>query len=215
MRFASGITILLLGLSLQLFSERAQAQVVTAGPDSVMVLTPEADSVAQEKKFFLSGLKDLGRPGKAALFSAALPGLGQAYNGAYWKIPVIYATGAVLGYFLIDNNNKYQDFRAAVLQRRTNSDKYQDHPIYGVQRSNGSAQLLYSRDYYRRNRDLTIILSVGAYALNIAEAYVHAHLKDFDVGDNLTLRVQPDLFQTPAANSMTPGLTLTLYTRTK
>ncbi|MBD1397566.1 hypothetical protein H9Q13_10340 [Pontibacter sp. JH31] len=205
-----------MGLSFQFLSLEAHGQEITAGPDSVLVLTPEADTVAQEKQFFLSGFKNLGRPGRAALFSAAIPGLGQVYNGAWWKVPIIYATGGVLGYFIIDNNNKYQDFRVALNARnRDSSDVYVNSLIYGIQRSNGTQNLRYSRDFYRRNRDLTIILSVVAYTMQIAEAYVHAHLREFDVSENLTLRVQPDLFRTPASNGMTPGLTLTLYTRTK
>ncbi|MDX5482622.1 MAG: DUF5683 domain-containing protein [Hymenobacteraceae bacterium] len=216
MRLVPGLAFLLMGLIFQLIPlQAAKAQEITAGPDSVLVLTPEADTVAQEKQFFLSGFKNLGRPGRAALFSAAIPGLGQVYNGAWWKVPIIYATGGVLGYFLVDNNNKYQEFRVAVNARRDSSDIYVNHPVYGLQRSNGTQNLRYSRDYYRRNRDLTIILSVVAYGMQIAEAYVHAHMRDFDVGETLTLRVQPDLFRTPASNSMTPGLTLTLYTRTK
>ncbi|WP_224744218.1 DUF5683 domain-containing protein [Pontibacter aquaedesilientis] len=216
MRLAPGIVILLMGLSFQFLSLEAHGQEITAGPDSVLVLTPEADTVAQEKQFFLSGFKNLGRPGRAALFSAAIPGLGQVYNGAWWKVPIIYATGGVLGYFIIDNNNKYQDFRVALNARnRDSSDVYVNSLIYGIQRSNGTQNLRYSRDFYRRNRDLTIILSVVAYTMQIAEAYVHAHLREFDVSENLTLRVQPDLFRTPASNGMTPGLTLTLYTRTK
>ncbi|MHC2993414.1 hypothetical protein OB13_18230 [Pontibacter sp. HJ8] len=215
MRVAPGIVLLLVGLALQFQVSSAHAQVITTGPDSVVVLSPETDSIAQQNKFFLSGLKNLDRPGKAALLSAAFPGLGQAYNKAYWKIPIIFATGAVLGYFIIDNNDKYQDFRQATIQRRDKKDKYMNDPIYGDQRPNGAQNLRSSRDFYRRNRDLTIILSVGAYAMNIAEAYVHAHLKEFEVGDDLSLRLQPDLFHTPANRSVAPGLTLTLYTRTK
>jgi hypothetical protein len=216
MRIVPGILVLLIGLTFLLLAPNAYGQVITEGPDSVVVLTPEVDTVAQEKKFFLSGLKNLDRPGKAALYSAVLPGLGQAYNGAWWKVPIIYATGGVLGYFIIDNNNKYQDFRVAVNQRRDKlDDKYKEDPIYGTQRSNGTQNLRYSRDFYRRNRDLTIIFSVLAYGMQIAEAYVHAHLRQFDVGDNLSLRVEPDLLRSPLHRNVTPGLTLTLYTRTK
>ncbi|MDX5437323.1 MAG: DUF5683 domain-containing protein, partial [Pontibacter sp.] len=68
----------------------------------------------------------------------------------------------------------------------------------------------------RRNRDLTIIISVVAYSLQIAEAYVHAHLKDFEVSEDLALRVQPSLVPvTSRPGAITPGLTLTLYTRSK
>ncbi|WP_255593684.1 DUF5683 domain-containing protein [Pontibacter sp. HSC-14F20] len=221
MRLAPGIALLVVLFVSQLLPTQARAQVVTSGPDSVLVITSEADT-AQQKKFFLSGFKNLGRPGRAALFSAVIPGAGQVYNRAWWKVPIIYATGGVLGYFIIDNNNKYQDFRTA-LNIRTDLtgapdeevDAYYDDPVYGFENQRGTQNLRYSRDFYRRNRDLTIILSVLAYGMQIAEAYVHGHLREFDVSDNLSLRVQPDVFRTPATNGITPGLTLTLYTRTK
>ncbi|SIT76725.1 DUF5683 domain-containing protein [Pontibacter indicus] len=221
MRLAPGIALLVALFVSQLLPTQARAQVVTSGPDSVLVITSEADT-AQQKQFFLSGFKNLGRPGRAALFSAVIPGAGQVYNGAWWKVPIIYATGGVLGYFIIDNNNKYQDFRTALNIRTGRSDQfaqvydaYYDDRIYGADVQVGTKNLRSSRDFYRRNRDLTIILSVLAYGMQIAEAYVHGHLREFDVSDNLSLRVQPGVFQTPAANSVTPGLTLTLYTRTK
>ncbi|WP_437179350.1 DUF5683 domain-containing protein [Pontibacter liquoris] len=164
-----------------------------------------------KKGFFLSRWD---KPAKAAFFSAVIPGGGQIYNKSYWKLPIVYGTAAVLGYYWIDNNNKYQDFREAVVQRATKTDKYVDSPIYGVSNTRGTQNLRYSRDFYRRNRDLTILLSIGAYGLQIAEAYVHAHMKQFDVGDNLSLRLQPDLMRVPHTNSFTPGVTLTLYTTT-
>ena len=221
MRLAPGIALLVVLLFSQLLPSQARAQVVTSGPDSVLVLTSEADTT-QQKQFFLSSFKNLTRPGRAALFSAIVPGAGQVYNGAWWKVPIIYATGGVLGYFIIDNNNKYQDFRAALNTRRGNNgdfyqvyDAYYFDRVYGADVQVGTKNLRSSRDFYRRNRDLTIILSVLAYGMQIAEAYVHGHMREFDVSDNLSLRVQPDVFRTPAANSVTPGLTLTLYTRTK
>ncbi|MDO6391186.1 DUF5683 domain-containing protein [Pontibacter sp. BT731] len=221
MRLAPGIALLVVLFVSQLLPMQARAQVVTSGPDSVLVITSEADTT-QQKQFFLSGFKNLGRPGRAALFSAIIPGAGQVYNGAWWKVPIIYATGGVLGYFIIDNNNKYQDFRNALNARTDNNsgfyqvyDAYYFDRIYGANVPIGTKNLRSSRDFYRRNRDLTIIISVLAYGMQIAEAYVHGHLREFDVSDNLSLRVQPDVFRTPAANGVTPGLTLTLYTRTK
>jgi hypothetical protein len=217
MRIAPGIAFFLLGLAFQFLSLQAHGQVFTTSPDSVLVLTPEADTVAQEKQFFLSGLKNLDRPGRAAVFSAVLPGLGQVYNGAWWKVPIIYATGGVIGYFIVDNHRNYKDFELALEQRLdpNATDNYVDHRYYGVDWPAGTRNLGLSRDYHRRFRDMSIIIGVIAYTMNIAEAYVHGHMREFDVGENLSLRVQPDMFRTPAANTLTPGLTLTLYTRTK
>lgn len=214
MRAAPGIALFVSLLVFQLWPAQVHAQFITAGQDSVMVLTSDADTT-QQKQFFLSGFKNLGRPGRAAVFSAVVPGLGQIYNGAWWKAPIIYATGGVLGYFIVDNHTKYKDFSEAVILRRDNADKYIDDNVYGLQRQNGTQNLRVSKDFYRRNRDLTVILSVLAYGMQIAEAYVHGHLREFDVGDNLSLRVQPDVFRTPASNSFSPGLTLTLSPKTK
>ena len=209
MRQNIGLAAVLLGILLYFAPAPVSAQRVTAGPDTTQIQVPLPDSAVQ-KTFFLDTWD---RPARAALFSAVIPGAGQVYNKAYWKVPIIYATGAVLGYFLIDNNNKYQDFRQALNQRsRNETDRYVDDRIYGVNNPRGSENLRFSRDFYRRNRDLTIMLSVVAYGLNIAEAYVHAHLKDFDISEDLSLRVQPDLLPVRGNSySMAPGLTLVLY----
>ena len=209
-----------------LYVAPASAQVITEGPDSVRVLVP--DTLSQDSSgFFLSkfkNLKNLDRPAKAALWSAVIPGGGQFYNKAYWKVPIVYATGAVLGYFLIDNNTKYQSYRYAYIYRRDKDpstvDEYANNPDFPyLSEANGTLaeqNLKYRRDGYRRNRDLTVLLSIGAYGLQIAEAYVHAHLKEFDVSDDLTLRILPGMVPIAASTpTMAPALTFTLYTRPK
>lgn len=205
----------LLGMVLYFAPTYSQGQVITAGPDSVRVPIP-ADTAARQG-FFLSTWD---KPAKAALFSAVIPGAGQVYNKAYWKVPIVYATGAVLAYFYIDNNNNYQDYRKALLLRTdgdsTTIDQYANSAILGTQNTNALSNLRYRRDFWRRNRDLTIIISVAAYTLQIAEAYVHAHLKDFEVGEDLALRIRPNLLPMRSQpGTLTPGLTLTLYTRPK
>ncbi|AKD04517.1 DUF5683 domain-containing protein [Pontibacter korlensis] len=216
MRLKFGAMAWLLGLVLYFAPAQSQGQVMTVGPDSVRVPLPT--DTTTEKRFFLSRWD---KPAKAAFFSAVIPGAGQFYNKAYWKIPIVYATGAVLTYFYIDNNNNYQDYREALLIRQDNNpdtkDQFADLPYLGeAEGQRAINNLKYRRDFWRRNRDLTIILSVAAYSLQIAEAYVHAHLKDFEVGEDLALRVQPNLVPIHAQpNSFTPGLSLTLYTRTK
>ena len=217
MRLQFGAAVFLLSILLYFSPASAVGQIVTVGQDSVPVAVAVPDTA--QKRFFLSTWD---KPAKAALFSAVIPGAGQVYNRAYWKVPIIYATGAVLGYFLIDNHTKWQDFREALnLRNRDSSDVYVNDRIYGVYNpqngvltQRGTENLRLSRDFYRRNRDLTIMLSVLAYGLNIAEAYVHAHLKEFDVSDDLSLRVQPDVIPVNGSyRNMTPGLTLVLYAK--
>jgi hypothetical protein len=212
MKLNRGAAAVLTAILLYFNLPSSYGQVVTEGPDSLRV--PVSDTLNVGKGFFLSKWD---KPTKAALLSAVIPGAGQIYNKAYWKAPLVWATGATIGYFIIDHNKNYQDFRQALIQRnRDSSDVYVNDPIYGIQRQNGTLNLRYSRDFYRRNRDLTIMISVLAYGLNIAEAYVHAHLREFDVSDDLALKIQPDFL--PIHNSkaaLTPGITLVLYTKSK
>ncbi len=130
---------------------------------------------------------------KAALFSAVLPGAGQAYNRKYWKIPVVYAGFGTLIYFIHSNHTEYVKFRdaysfkAAATPDSSLYNEYADrYPL---------ASLLEGRDYYRRNRDLTYILTSVWYLLNVVDAAVDAHLFDYDISDNLSLSWKPD-FQT-------------------
>jgi hypothetical protein len=150
-------------------------------------------------------------PRKATLFSAALPGLGQIYTKQYWKLPILYAGVGVLGYFIIDNNRNYIIWRDRYITQRTASESKLELPI--VFPTTGTAipldRLKQAKDYYRRNRDFTVILSGLAYALNIVDANVTAHLKDFDLSDDLSLSVQPSVDQ--AAGLPVTGVSLTLH----
>jgi hypothetical protein len=127
-------------------------------------------------------------PGRAGLFSALVPGLGQAYNEKYWKIPIIYSVFAGLYFIGEDSNSKY------LLFRRAYSKEYVDPSIAKYSPENLRENMV----YYKRNRDLNIIMGVAAYLLNILDASVDAHLMDYDISDDLSLNIQPDFktFQT-------------------
>ena len=132
--------------------------------------------------------------GKAAAYSAILPGLGQAYNRKYWKIPIIYAGFGLLGYFVVTNNTEYKDFKEAYVYV-ANADTFEiDNPY--IDKYNQS-QLKEAMDYYRRNRDLSIILGGLWYTLNILEAYVDAHFFDYDISEDLTLSIRPSTVFNP------------------
>jgi hypothetical protein len=196
------LCILLLAAGIQM---EGFGQVVTEGADSTLVRT-DAQSLPPKQK-------GLTGPGKAALMSAVVPGLGQAYNKSYWKIPIIYATGAVLGYFLKTNNQGYLDYKQGILVR-LDADTLNDVDQFTERLRNLTPEqrinsLKRGRDTYRRWRDYTVLYSIVAYALNITEAYVHAHLKGFDVSEELTLKVQPHVIQT-SAYSFTPAFSLSI-----
>lgn len=125
-------------------------------------------------------------PSKAAFYSAVLPGLGQAYNKQYWKIPIVYgAIGASL-YSYSWNNTKYHDYRNAYKRRLSG---YRDDQFQFLD----DGRLIRAQRYHQRNRDLSMLVAVACYALNIVEANVAAHLMQFNVDENLSMA--PQLYQ--------------------
>ena len=145
---------------------------------------------------------------RAALYSLVLPGLGQAYNKKYWKIPIIYAGFGAFTYFIITNNNEYVQFKEAYIYTANGETYPIDNPYVGKY---NQTQLKEAMDYYRRNRDLSAILGVLWYTLNILEAYVDAHFYDYDISDDLTMRVSPSVTNMPLAPLQpAPGIKLSL-----
>lgn len=128
-------------------------------------------------------------PHKASIYSAILPGAGQVYNKKYWKVPIVYtALGSAL-YFTYDNQQNYNQYRDAFLLRQDGvTDKYE-----GIYNDN---QLITLMEYYERNKELSIIMGVAVYILNIVDASVDAHLFDFDVSEDLSLNTTPKLIET-------------------
>jgi hypothetical protein len=142
--------------------------------------------------------------GRAALYSAVLPGLGQGYNKKYWKIPVIYAGFGAFTYFIISNNNEFKQFKEAYVYTANGETYPIDNPYVGRY---SQTQLKEAMDYYRRNRDLSYILSGLWYTLNILEAYVDAHFFYYDVSEDLSMRVSPAAMNIPqAAFQPAPGI---------
>ncbi len=145
-------------------------------------------------------------PNRAALYSAVLPGLGQAYNRKYWKIPVVYAGFGTLYYFINLNQKEYLRFKDAYDFKSgytTDPSKYNEYVDMYTE-----SGLLDARNYYRRNRDLSIILASVWYLLNVTDAAVDAYLFDYDIGDQLTLRLAPNLLPDPRLQY--PGISLNL-----
>lgn len=143
------------------------------------------------KKDSLNALPDSLRPHsvkKATLLSAALPGAGQWYNKKYWKIPIIYGGLGACTYLAIDNHRQYKKYLEAFFDR-TDGDSTTVDPYVGIYTD--PAQLIELQDTYRRWRDLSIIIGVAVYALNILDAHVDAHLYYFNVSKNLSLRLEP------------------------
>lgn len=128
-------------------------------------------------------------PKKAGLYSALVPGLGQAYNRQYWKVPVVYAGLAIAGYFFIDNLNNYQSYRKAYIGRINNpypTDKYAvPKLIYSTD------QLQQLQNDYSKYLDMTALFTTIGYALQVLDAVTSAHLKNFDISRDISMKVRP------------------------
>ena len=121
-------------------------------------------------------------PSKAAFYSALLPGLGQAYNKKYWKIPIVYAAIGTGVYFYISNDNQLERYRDAYKRRLAG---FQDDEFFGRVSDDG---LIRAQRQFRRNKELSLLVTIGLYALNIIDANVDAHLLQYNVDENLAIR---------------------------
>lgn len=154
-------------------------------------------------------------PSKAAFYSAVLPGLGQIYNKRYWKVPIVYAALGTGVYAYTYNDDLYDRFRSAFKRRRAG---FTDDEFYDLNNSGivpGSPDLSDqalqdAQERYQRDRDLALLITVALYALNIIDANVDAHLKQFNVDDDLSLDVRPYLEQQPVSTNPNYGLAFTL-----
>ena len=147
-------------------------------------------------------------PGKVLRRSLILPGWGQLTNKQAWKIPIIYSLLGGLTFYSITLTKRYHDYRAAFFNE-TNSvtdGRFGQTPANLIGQN---TQLLRSRrDSFRNRRDFIYVTIFLAYALNAIDAYVFAHLRSFDVSDDLSLNaiIKPEILTTP--NDATLGLSL-------
>lgn len=124
-------------------------------------------------------------PSKAAFYSAILPGLGQAYNKKYWKIPFVYAALGSGVYFYSLNNKNYNRVRNAFKLRINNKPDEFDGLDGNIFLSEDA--LISAQKSYKKDRDLSLLVSVGLYVLQVLEASTNAHLLQHNVNNNLTI----------------------------
>ena len=136
-------------------------------------------------------------PTKATLYSILLPGLGQAYNGEYWKIPIYW--GCLLGayHFLDIQGTNYQRFRRIYIEAMDHTSGYHE--------SISADTALYYRDIYRRYRDYSLLTLAGFYLIQVIDANVFAYMQDFDVDDDISMRVTPSIFTPDTGYAFAPG----------
>lgn len=131
----------------------------------------------------------------AVLLSAVLPGAGQFYNESYWKVPIATGLGVYLGYEFFSNNSQYQHYK----------DLYSESTQGGA---NGNQQYYNLREFYRKERDRFGWYFLLLYIANLVDAYVDANLSDFEISDDVSLRLVPGLLESPGA-SVSLGLRVT------
>ncbi len=157
-------------------------------------------------------------PSKAAFYSAVLPGLGQVYNKRYWKVPIVYIVLGAGVYSYSFNNNQYRGFRDAFKRRRagfTDDEFYDLRPDDGITRTTpeiDDQRLERLQNEFQNNRDLALLVTIIMYALNIVDANVDAHLKQFNIDNDLSLDMElnPYLDLNPITNNPNYGLALTI-----
>lgn len=159
------------------FSTLAKAQ-----QNDSLIIESRKDSI-QKKRAVNKAIYSKAR--KATIMSACLPGLGQIYNHKYWKAPVIYAALGGLGYWGVTNQKKYRYYSDNLRYANDDDLNTTNATLYN------NDQLIAQKRYYRKFRDMSIMLGALVYAINIIDANVDAHLRTFDVSDDLSLQLKP------------------------
>ncbi len=179
-------------------------------------LTDSVSKVAKpQKNYQLKIKKQLGKPSKAALLSGIFPGMGQVYNGKYWKVPIALAGVGFLGYTVGFYHTRYIEARDNLFFLTDGNEETQvDFQFIFFTEDN----LRRRRDRARRDRDYYIILTALAYGLVVADAAVDGHLNQFDVSDDLSLALRPSILPLPTLTQTAPSvgipaLSLTLTIR--
>jgi len=168
-------------------------------------------------------------PQKAWLMAAIFPGVGQIYNRQYWKLPIVYGGFFGFMYAITWNNKNYQDYSNAYFDIMTDASadpegdnpdswhqSWQDFvsanvdPANYLHNSQFQSNLKRGKDFYRRNRDLSIILSVAFYLICVADSYVDAQMFDFDVSPDLSLRFVPEVRPDVWGNSRVYGFNVSM-----
>ena len=123
------------------------------------------------------------------LYAVVLPGLGQIYNKKYWKLPLVYGGFIASGYAVKSFNDQYTKYRDIVfkaVEQGLNDSEYD--PLY-MENTLGAYRI--ATDRARRQRDFFLIIMAGVYILQMVDAHVDTHLKEFDLNPNLHVRLEP------------------------
>lgn len=178
----------------------------------------KAISLGREVSSLFKDSTKLQNPRKAVLRSAVLPGWGQARNHKWWKVPLVYGGFVGLGLVYEFNNRYYQELLTESQFRKANPTLPDDTRFKFIQyKGIPDNQIYNAKDFYRRNRDLTLYSTFGFYLLQMVDAYIDAKLATFDVSDDLTLKIKPTIYIPSYANAgmYAPSAMLTLNLKFK
>lgn len=184
----------------------------TARVDTAQIASPtgeaDVDNRPHWKKLLVGGKRPPYDPKVAWQRSAIFPGWGQIYNKSWWKLPIVYGGYGAMFYFYSLQNDRYQGFRDAYLFRVDGDPNTEDTVYAGASDDN----VRRARDAARRQRDYAILYIGVFHVLQVVEAFVDAHLKNFDVSEDLTLQTRPGVLEVPgpAGTSYHAGISITL-----
>jgi hypothetical protein len=180
-------------------------------PDSVL---EKKDNIYTDKKFSQAARDSIEKKRKssyrrATIYSAILPGAGQVYNKKYWKLPIVYAAVGIPAYLFFWNKSWYQksQYALTVTVNGSKGDSLAkvDPQLMPFVLSGDENGIITNRDTFRKNQDYAVIFFLLFYGLNIVDATVDAHLKDFNVSSDLSFRVKPMIVPGPTPSA---GITL-------
>ena len=194
----------------------AQVDTLPVKNDTINRFLPEGAVSKPSDTATAKKSKEWSRPKKALVLALVLPGAGQAYNKKYWKMPILYAGVGACAYFWISNQVAYRELKDAYLRNYYDALADPAHEVYEANLKYGTvqvytsiAQLSTDRDTYRRYRDFSIAGSVALYVISVLDAYVDAHLREFDLNPDLSFSIKPVFYNYNNA-TFAPGLSLSL-----
>lgn len=165
----------------------------------VKPIESQLDTIKQSKVFQPNAKR-------AGLFSALVPGFGQIYNRQYWKAPIVYALMGTTTYMAVTKNTEYQRYRKAYIARLSNPNA--DDEFKNILTTTAIKQY---QDEARQSADMMVVFTVIGYAGQIIEAISGAHLKNFDVSKDLSLKINPAII----SPFNVPGISLIVFIKNK
>jgi hypothetical protein len=163
--------------------------IVTGGPDTVSIRS-------YAERF---------SPRKAILYAAVLPGMGQVYNKKYWKLPLVYGGFYAIGYAINYYNNLHTEYKGHLFYNLENNLAGENDENPEIELTTGQLRTIVNKA--RRERDFMIILMGGMYILQMVDAHVDSHLKEFDLNPRLQVSIEPSMDESPWTGRTT-GLSL-------